>query len=596
MKTTLSILLLTAILLSGFLTSITPVREAKAAGSVGKVCIADPTTANNGLSLNPKNVCPSSPTTFNGPWTNASSPVPPQPSPTQIRVGVYVNDSDPMSVFEVTLIANHNILTPIDANFTGTVLVGPQSAVIKCIAGVLKIGTTCDPARDTVDTITFEVTGALGSFTPIHTTGLLFTAIYNITGHTPSTGILVDFQTGCTNSSVPGGVCILIGNGSTSLVPETAQNGQFNNNTPPPFISISTNQTLIGPRTPPYSHNVTITATSQNGWPGFSTDAVTFTTAVSPGLATSIKGTNPCAAGSTSCSVTVTITVTRAGAVTILGTYASVDPATTDTSTLVAPVTVSAVIPDFTINANPLTVGPIIPTVTGTSTITVVPIYGFNGDVTLTTNAVSSGLTATLSPGTITGASGTSTLTVSANTVGNYSLSVIGTSGPLSHITKTINVTVNVSTSLTVTLVSVSPTTGSVGTKITFTIVVNNTGPIPQLASLNALVGNVTVQAQNVTFSVGPNTKQLTWDTTGFAPGTYTLGAKIVLLSGGKNNGNGMLTPVSFTLTAASGGSVLDVLSQNLPITLGAIAVAVVTVLGIFLILRRNKGKTPSAL
>jgi len=602
LKTKLGALLLATILLSGFLASTGLVREAKAPSqaTIGNVCIADPTTANLGLTLNPKNVCPTSPgAIFNGPWTNATSPTPPQRSPTQIKVGVYINDSDPINGFGITLIANHNILAPIDANVSGSVLVGTPTVLVKCVAAVLIVGPTCDPVYDTVDTITFKVTGGLGQLTPIHTTGLLFTATYNITGHTLSSGISVNFQVGCTNTSVPGGVCITMSNGSNSPPTETAENGRFNNNTPPPFISISTNQTLIGPRTPPFTRNVTITATSQNGWPGFSTDSIKFITVSSPGLSEVVKGTNPCSAGATSCSVNVAITVTKAGSVTILAGYASVDPVSSQTTTLVAPVTVSAVIPDFTIVASPLSVGPLLPGAPGTSMITVAPIYGFTGDVTLATNAVSSGLTATMGTTIITGATGTSTLTVSASAVGNYSVRVQGTSGTLSHLTRMINVTVTIQISLTVASVTVSPTTGSVGVKVTFTIVINNTGSIAQLAFVNALVGNVTVKTQNVTLALGPSTTTLTWDTSGYAPGTYALGAKVIPIGSGKNSGNGVLTPATFTLTAAAPSGILEVLSQdisqNLPIVLLIIAIIIVAVVAIFLVLRQ-RSKTPSAL
>ena len=598
MKAKLSALLLASILLLGFLASTGLVREAGAPAQpiIGNVCIADPTTANLGLTQTPPNVCPPAPgTTFNGPWTNVTSPTPPQTSPTQIKVGVYVNDSEAMSAFAITLIADHNILTPIDADLSGTVLVGTPTVLIKCIGAVLRVGATCDPAYDTVDTITFKATGGLGQITTRDITGLLFTATYNITGHTQSSGIPVNFQTGCTNTSVPGGVCITIISGVNENDQETAQNGFFNNNAPPPFISISANQTLIGPKTPPFTRNVTITATAQNGWPGFSTDSMTFTTVASPGLSATVKGTNPCITGGTSCFVNVAITVTQAGSVTILGGYASVDPGTGETTTLDAPVTVSAVIPDFTVDANPLIVGPLLPSVQGTSTITVTPIYGFTGDVTLATNAVSSGLTAILSVLTITGASGTSTLTVNASAVGNYSLRVMGTSGALSHTTKMINVTIRIQISLSVTTVTVNPTTGPVGMKVTFTIVIDNTGSIPQLATVNALVGNVTVQFQNVTLPLGPSTTKLTWDTSGYAPGTYTVGAKVIPVSSGKNNGDGVLTPATFTLTAAAPTGILAILSENLSIILIAVIIAVVAVVAIFQIIRQKR-KAPSTL
>jgi len=95
---------------------------------------------------------------------------------------------------------------------------------------------------------------------------------------------------------------------------------------------------------------------------------------------------------------------------------------------------------DFTLDASPVSVGPIITGSSGTSIITVTSQDGFIGDVSLTANP-SAGLTATLNPPSVIG-SGTSTLTLSATAAGTYTVTVSGTSGALSHTTSVVTVTV----------------------------------------------------------------------------------------------------------------------------------------------------------
>jgi hypothetical protein len=73
--------------------------------------------------------------------------------------------------------------------------------------------------------------------------------------------------------------------------------------------------------------------------------------------------------------------------------------------------------------------------------ITVMPVNGFTGTVTLTNStSPSTGLSCSLTPASITGGSGTSTLSC-AGVGGTYIVTVTGTSGSLSH---TANVTFNV--------------------------------------------------------------------------------------------------------------------------------------------------------
>src|SRR5690348_4227154 len=88
--------------------------------------------------------------------------------------------------------------------------------------------------------------------------------------------------------------------------------------------------------------------------------------------------------------------------------------------------------PDFTINANPLTIGPLNTRVSGTSTITVAPTNGFSGTVTLATSP-SPGLNASISTYSIPGASGTATLSVNSTSAGSYSVTITGTASSGTH-------------------------------------------------------------------------------------------------------------------------------------------------------------------
>jgi hypothetical protein len=96
--------------------------------------------------------------------------------------------------------------------------------------------------------------------------------------------------------------------------------------------------------------------------------------------------------------------------------------------------------PDFNLSANPNSLT-IAQGSNGTSTITVAPLNGFNGSVTLNATGLPAGVTAGFSPNPTTTTS-TLTLTAAANaTPGTSTITVTGTSGTLSHQT-TLQLTV----------------------------------------------------------------------------------------------------------------------------------------------------------
>ena len=102
---------------------------------------------------------------------------------------------------------------------------------------------------------------------------------------------------------------------------------------------------------------------------------------------------------------------------------------------------VGAAAPDYSLSASPRSVS-VTQGGTATSTITVTPVGGFSGSVSLSASGLPAGVTASFNPASTTT---TSTLTFTASstaTVGNATVTVTGTSGTTTH-TTTIALTVN---------------------------------------------------------------------------------------------------------------------------------------------------------
>lgn len=171
---------------------------------------------------------------------------------------------------------------------------------------------------------------------------------------------------------------------------------------------------------------------------GFS-DTVTFSVSGLPSGATgSFSPTSVPGSGSSTISVT-TLSTTPAGTytLTITGTSSGMVVHSTTVKLTVAQ-------PDFSLSANPTTVTVSQRHGVGTTTISVAPVAGFTGSVALSISGVPSGTTASFSPATISGGSGSSTLTFDASTAtprGTYTVTVSGASGSLNH---TMNITLKV--------------------------------------------------------------------------------------------------------------------------------------------------------
>jgi hypothetical protein len=186
--------------------------------------------------------------------------------------------------------------------------------------------------------------------------------------------------------------------------------------------------------------------------------------------------------------------------------------------------------PDFTIGASPSSV-----TVnqgsSGTSTITITSLNGFNSATTLSASGLPSGVTAAFSTNPVTppaNGSATSTLTLTASsgaTTGTATVTITGTSGSTTH-TTTINLTVNTAAQPNFTIgaspSSVVVTQGGNGTS-TVTITSQNSFSSATTLSASGLPSGVTAA-----FSTNP----VTPPANGSAASTLTLTASATATTG----------------------------------------------------------------
>ncbi len=156
--------------------------------------------------------------------------------------------------------------------------------------------------------------------------------------------------------------------------------------------------------------------------------------------------------------------------------------------------------------------------VSGTSTITVSSIGGFTGTVVLAASASpATGLSCTLTPTSLSGGSGSSTLSCSGSS-GTYTVTVTGTSGSLTHLT---SVTFTVSDfTLTASPAAVTINVGATGTSTITVGSVNGFGNTVSLASTVSPATGLTCSL-SPTSVTGSGTATLSC--TGSAGGSYTV-------------------------------------------------------------------------
>ncbi|HTD18549.1 MAG TPA: hypothetical protein VK667_03360, partial [Ktedonobacteraceae bacterium] len=180
----------------------------------------------------------------------------------QVNVDVLVQGSDSFSGFDITLLGNITSVKPAGVAISNSVLVG-GTVVLECIGNVLKVGPRCSPT-DTANTIHLSMVGPAGFLTQFPTSGLLFSAIYNVTGTVSKT---LGYQTGCSNSSVAGtSLCVQFANGALSGPIETVQTATYTQ-APSPTFTLSSSQNMIA-LAKTQTANTTITFVSLNGFAG----------------------------------------------------------------------------------------------------------------------------------------------------------------------------------------------------------------------------------------------------------------------------------------------------------------------------------------
>jgi subtilase family serine protease len=246
----------------------------------------------------------------------------------------------------------------------------------------------------------------------------------------------------------------------------------------------------------------TVTITPQDGFTG----SVTFSALNLPSGVTAAFSPNPANTSST-----LTLTVSDS---TTPGNYQVMIQGTSGglTNTTLIELTVNQLAQSFSLSASPSSVTIARGGASGTSTITVTPVNGFDSNVTFTTSALPKGVTANFNPNP---AFPTSVVTFTASKTakeGTSTITITGTSGSLKA-TTTITLTVNAIGSFTLTA-SPSSLTIAQGSSGTSTITVVATGGFDQAVTLSA-----TGAPSGVTAAFNPN------PTTSTSTLTLTVGA-----------------------------------------------------------------------
>ena len=180
----------------------------------------------------------------------------------------------------------------------------------------------------------------------------------------------------------------------------------------------------------------------------------------------------------------------------------------------------SSASPSFTLSASPST-----QTVTaGSNTsyaISVAPVNGFTGTVSLTASGLPTGASGTFNPSSIGGGSGSSTLSVSTTSstaAGSYTLTVTGTSGSLTEKT-TATLTVTSSSS------SCAAYTGSNGASFTWSGITWNIDPAGSTAgggTLKSSGSNISVDTNcNLHMTISTSSAAEMWSNSEMGFGTY---------------------------------------------------------------------------
>jgi len=284
------------------------------------------------------------------------------------------------------------------------------------------------------------------------------------------------------------------------------------NNWPEPNFTLSANANSVT-IAQNSNGNSTITITPVASFSG----SVTLSASGLPSGVTAAFNPNP---ASTTSTLTLTASGTAAtGTVTV--TITGVSGSLTHTTTI----TLTVIPSDFTLSASPNAVAIAQGGASGTSTITILPVNGFSGNVTLTASGLPKGVTASFSPNPATSTS-ILTLTASATaTKETATVTITGTSGSLSAST-TITLTVNLLGSFTLTT-SPEKVTVAQGSSGSSTMTINPTNGFDQEVTLSA-----SGLPSGVTASFSPNPATSTSTLTLTASGSAAIGKSTITIIG----------------------------------------------------------------
>lgn len=340
-------------------------------------------------------------------------------------MSVIVNESAALNGFDITLLTNSSVLQPSGVTI-GSLLANTHD-LVKCVGGVNKLGSSACPSTDNASTLHYAVSGDI---TSSPATGVLFQADYLVVGNTAKSPIA--FQTGCTNTSVSGGVCVTITSGATAPDTENSQTAKFTNIASGYFDIIPSTNTIQLSKGDPPDTNEFVNVVSLNTFSGTVTISASCSPAgptctVVPPADVTISPGNPSFAG-----LNVTVPKTVSPGIYILnitGTSGSVPPNSV-TIRLVVPT------PDFTLTPNPTNLKFNV-TASGLANIIISSSGNFNGTVTLGVKTSDPTLaSATLLSQTLKlSAKGTNTtsVTIKAIIYGGYKVNVTATSGSITH-------------------------------------------------------------------------------------------------------------------------------------------------------------------
>jgi len=205
------------------------------------------------------------------------------------------------------------------------------------------------------------------------------------------------------------------------------------------------------------------------------------------------------------------------------GTYTASFTVTDNNGAVSQPATRTITVTDFSLSATPSS-RTVMAGAGTTYTATVTPGTGFSGTVTFSVSGLPSGATASFNPASV-NTSGSTTLSVSTSAstpVGTYTLTITGTSGPLSH---TANVTLVVNGDFTISATPAGATTISKGGTVTYTVTITGAGGFTGTVTLTESGEPRFANAKfNPTSVVNSGTSVLTVNTNrNVASGTYTL-------------------------------------------------------------------------